>query len=216
MVRQKIQINKIDNLTARQVTFSKRRKGLFKKAQELSVLCDAEIALIVFSATGKLFDFSSTSMMQLIQKYTVKTENSNNLSQQPLLIDQQAAGTRHDMLNKELAKRTIELQQLKGEELEGLSLDDLMRLEKYVEGGLSRVAKFKDEKFLNEISILKSKESKLIEENARLKLQAQRHEGMRIAVEIDRGNSASSITNSHSFAVCEDKSDSDTSLRLCL
>lgn len=60
MVRQKIQINKIDNLTARQVTFSKRRRGLFKKAQELSVLCDAEIALIVFSATEKLFDFSSS------------------------------------------------------------------------------------------------------------------------------------------------------------
>ncbi|KAK4401826.1 MADS-box protein JOINTLESS [Sesamum angolense] len=60
MVRQKIQIKKIDNLTARQVTFSKRRRGLFKKAQELSTLCDAEIALIVFSATGKLFDYSSS------------------------------------------------------------------------------------------------------------------------------------------------------------
>lgn len=60
MVRQKIQIKKIDNLTARQVTFSKRRRGLFKKAQELSTLCDAEVALIVFSATGKLFEFSSS------------------------------------------------------------------------------------------------------------------------------------------------------------
>ncbi|XP_073126596.1 MADS-box protein AGL24-like isoform X2 [Henckelia pumila] len=215
MVRQKIQINKIDNLTARQVTFSKRRKGLFKKAQELSVLCDAEIALIVFSATGKLFDFSSSSMMQLIQRYSVQTENSNNQSQQPLLINQ-AEGTRHDMLNKELAKRTTELQQIKGEELEGLSLDDLMRLEKYVEGGLSRVGKFKDEKFLNEISTLKSKESELMEQNARLKEQAERYEGTRIAVEADQGNSASSITNSHSFACAEDKSDSDTSLRLCL
>lgn len=60
MVRQKIQIKRIDNLTARQVTFSKRRRGLFKKAQELSTLCDAEIALIVFSATGKLFEFCSS------------------------------------------------------------------------------------------------------------------------------------------------------------
>lgn len=60
MVRQKIQIKKIDNLTTRQVTFSKRRRGLFKKAQELSTLCDAEIALIVFSATGKLFEYSSS------------------------------------------------------------------------------------------------------------------------------------------------------------
>ncbi|KAK6940246.1 Transcription factor, K-box [Dillenia turbinata] len=60
MAREKIQIKKIDNLTARQVTFSKRRRGLFKKAEELSVLCDAEVALIVFSATGKLFEFSSS------------------------------------------------------------------------------------------------------------------------------------------------------------
>ena len=60
MVRQRIQIKRIDNLTARQVTFSKRRRGLFKKAQELSTLCDAEIALIVFSATGKLFEYCSS------------------------------------------------------------------------------------------------------------------------------------------------------------
>ncbi|GFS34289.1 AGAMOUS-like 24 [Actinidia rufa] len=60
MVRQRIQIKKIDNVTARQVTFSKRRRGLFKKAQELSTLCDAEIALIVFSATGRLFEYSSS------------------------------------------------------------------------------------------------------------------------------------------------------------
>ncbi|CAK9178142.1 unnamed protein product, partial [Ilex paraguariensis] len=60
MVRQRVEIRRIDNLTARQVTFSKRRKGLFKKAKELSVLCDAEIALIVFSATGKIFDYASS------------------------------------------------------------------------------------------------------------------------------------------------------------
>ncbi|KAF9663355.1 hypothetical protein SADUNF_Sadunf17G0041200 [Salix dunnii] len=46
MTRKKIQIKKIDNTTARQVTFSKRRRGLFKKAYELSILCDAEIALM--------------------------------------------------------------------------------------------------------------------------------------------------------------------------
>lgn len=60
MTRQKIEIKKIDNPTARQVTFSKRRRGLFKKAQELSTLCDAEVALIVFSTTGKLFEYSSS------------------------------------------------------------------------------------------------------------------------------------------------------------
>ncbi|KAK0589094.1 hypothetical protein LWI29_009487 [Acer saccharum] len=60
MTRQKIEIKKIDNTSARQVTFSKRRRGLFKKAHELSTLCDAEIALIVFSSTGKLSEYSSS------------------------------------------------------------------------------------------------------------------------------------------------------------
>ncbi|KAK8696570.1 hypothetical protein V6N13_001703 [Hibiscus sabdariffa] len=65
MAREKIKIKKIDNLTARQVTFSKRRRGLSKKAQELSVLCDAEVALIIFSATGKLFEFASSRYIAL-------------------------------------------------------------------------------------------------------------------------------------------------------
>lgn len=60
MAREKIRIKKIDNITARQVTFSKRRRGIFKKADELSVLCDADVALIIFSSTGKLFEFSSS------------------------------------------------------------------------------------------------------------------------------------------------------------
>jgi hypothetical protein len=60
MAREKIKIKKIDNVAARQVTFSKRRRGLLKKAEELSVLCDVEVAVIIFSATGKLFEYSSS------------------------------------------------------------------------------------------------------------------------------------------------------------
>lgn len=60
MGRGKIEIKKIENANSRQVTFSKRRTGLLKKAHELSVLCDAEVAVIIFSNTGKLFEFSSS------------------------------------------------------------------------------------------------------------------------------------------------------------
>uniref|UniRef100_A0A2P2LCV7 MADS-box protein SVP isoform X2 n=1 Tax=Rhizophora mucronata TaxID=61149 RepID=A0A2P2LCV7_RHIMU len=84
MARQKIQIKKIDNITARQVTFSKRRRGLFKKAYELSTLCDAEIALIVFSATGKLFEYSSTSVKQVVEKRNLLSENLNRLDRPSL------------------------------------------------------------------------------------------------------------------------------------
>ena len=60
MGRGKIVIKRIDNSTNRQVTFSKRRNGLLKKARELSILCDAEIGVIVFSSTGRLYDFASS------------------------------------------------------------------------------------------------------------------------------------------------------------
>jgi MADS-box transcription factor len=52
-------LNRIENKINRQVTFSKRRNGLLKKAYELSVLCDAEVALIIFSSRGKLYEFGS-------------------------------------------------------------------------------------------------------------------------------------------------------------
>ncbi|KAG6786383.1 hypothetical protein POTOM_007983 [Populus tomentosa] len=60
MGRGKIVIRRIDNSTSRQVTFSKRRNGLLKKAKELAILCDAEVGVMIFSSTGKLHDFSST------------------------------------------------------------------------------------------------------------------------------------------------------------
>ena len=60
MGRGKIEIKKIENANSRQVTFSKRRNGLLKKAYELGDLCDAEVAVIIFSNTGKLFEFASS------------------------------------------------------------------------------------------------------------------------------------------------------------
>nr|AIZ95390.1 MADS44 [Erycina pusilla] len=53
-------MKKIENTKRRLVTFSKRRNGLLKKAWELSVLCDTEIGLIIFSPQGKMFEFSSS------------------------------------------------------------------------------------------------------------------------------------------------------------
>ncbi|WZZ39438.1 hypothetical protein YC2023_035697 [Brassica napus] len=69
MVRGKIQIKKIENTTSRQVTFSKRRSGLLKKAHELSVLCDAQVAAIIFSQKGRLYDFASSDIQKTIKRY---------------------------------------------------------------------------------------------------------------------------------------------------
>ncbi|XP_010558910.1 PREDICTED: agamous-like MADS-box protein AGL15 [Tarenaya hassleriana] len=65
MGRGKIEIKRIENANNRQVTFSKRRAGLLKKAHELAVLCDAEVAVIVFSNSGKLFEFASSGCLMV-------------------------------------------------------------------------------------------------------------------------------------------------------
>ncbi|KAJ7295257.1 hypothetical protein O6H91_Y203300 [Diphasiastrum complanatum] len=60
MGRRKLEMKRIDNVASRQVTFSKRRAGLLKKARDLSVLCDAEVAVIIFSSTGRLFEYATS------------------------------------------------------------------------------------------------------------------------------------------------------------
>ncbi|EPY78532.1 MADS box transcription enhancer factor 2, polypeptide C isoform 19-like protein [Camelus ferus] len=71
------------------VTFTKRKFGLMKKAYELSVLCDCEIALIIFNSTNKLFQYASTDMDKVLLKYTEYNEphesrtNSDIVEAQP-------------------------------------------------------------------------------------------------------------------------------------
>ncbi|XP_073764220.1 myocyte-specific enhancer factor 2A isoform X1 [Danio rerio] len=74
MGRKKIQITRIMEERNRQVTFTKRKFGLMKKAYELSVLCDCEIALIIFNSSNKLFQYASTDMDKVLLKYTEYNE----------------------------------------------------------------------------------------------------------------------------------------------
>jgi len=53
MGRVKLKIKRLENNSGRQVTYSKRRAGILKKAKELSILCDIDIVLLMFSPTGK-------------------------------------------------------------------------------------------------------------------------------------------------------------------
>ncbi|MBA0699317.1 hypothetical protein Goari_000965 [Gossypium aridum] len=70
MGRGRVQMKRIENPVHRQVTFCKRRAGLLKKAKELSVLCDAEIGVVIFSAHGKLYELATKGTMQeLIERY---------------------------------------------------------------------------------------------------------------------------------------------------
>ncbi|CAL5379435.1 unnamed protein product [Camellia sinensis] len=212
MVRQRIQIKKIDNVTARQVTFSKRRRGLFKKAHELSTLCDAEIALIVFSATGRLFEYASSSTRQVIERHNLQPQNLVQLNQPSLEL--QLENSTRAMLSKEAEERTLELRQLRGEELHELGFEELKKLEKSLEGGLSRVLKTKDDRVEKEIAALRRKGARLMEENAWLKQQVQM-QIVNMGQPQEQGQSSESITNNGStVAPPQDYDSSDTSLKL--
>ena len=67
MGRKKINIARISDERNRQVTFTKRKFGLMKKAYELSVLCDCEIAVIIFNSHNKVKSDETTPIkMQYI------------------------------------------------------------------------------------------------------------------------------------------------------
>ncbi|XP_005086199.3 myocyte-specific enhancer factor 2B isoform X2 [Mesocricetus auratus] len=74
MGRKKIQISRILDQRNRQVTFTKRKFGLMKKAYELSVLCDCDIALIIFNSAQRLFQYASSDMDRVLLKYTEYSE----------------------------------------------------------------------------------------------------------------------------------------------
>ncbi|KAF7139008.1 hypothetical protein RHSIM_Rhsim07G0211700 [Rhododendron simsii] len=228
MARERIKIKKIDNVTARQVTFSKRRKGLFKKAEELAVLCDVDVALIMFSATGKLFQFASSSMNAILAKYTLHSSNIERLDQPSLEL--QLEDSTSVKLREEISQRTNEL---RGEDIQGLKIEDLQQLEKLLQEGLGRVIGTKSERVMNEITSLQKKGDQLIEENQKLKQKMEmissKGKGpvVDVAMELENlndalpeeGQSSESVTNvlcssSNTSAPPPEEDCSDTSLKL--
>ncbi|XP_020817598.1 myocyte-specific enhancer factor 2 isoform X6 [Drosophila serrata] len=85
MGRKKIQISRITDERNRQVTFNKRKFGVMKKAYELSVLCDCEIALIIFSSSNKLYQYASTDMDRVLLKYTEYNEPHESLTNKNII-----------------------------------------------------------------------------------------------------------------------------------
>ncbi|KAL6198051.1 hypothetical protein ACLB2K_027843 [Fragaria x ananassa] len=151
-----IKIEKIESLPARQVTFSKRRKGLFKKAGESSVFCDAKVAVIFFSSTDKLYELSTSSTKDIIARYKQCTKDD---------AVEESADECMMRLTVELAEKIRELRHMEGKDLEELDIDELQRLENMIEGGLSRVVETKDQRIMSQIQALETKGAELAEEN---------------------------------------------------
>nr|ADD74182.1 Ap3-like MADS box protein [Oncidium hybrid cultivar] len=135
MGRGKIEIKKIENPTSRQVTYSKRRLGITKKAMELTVLCDAKVSLIMFSSSGKLSDYCSpsTEIKDVFQRYQQVTGFD--------IWDAQYQRMQSTLMNlREINhKLQMEIRQRKGENLEGLDVKELRGLEQKLEESIKIV-----------------------------------------------------------------------------
>ncbi|KAI5315011.1 hypothetical protein L3X38_044187 [Prunus dulcis] len=121
--RQKLQMVKMENETNLQVTFSKRRAGLFKKASELSTLCGTELGLIVFSPGKKAFCFGHPSIEEVLDKYEGRP------SRQPLNHDMQqiVEACSHATLNELNAELTQVMERIEGERKRGEELTQLLK-----------------------------------------------------------------------------------------
>ncbi|XP_019422741.1 PREDICTED: MADS-box transcription factor 23-like [Lupinus angustifolius] len=166
MGRGKIVIRRIDNSTSRQVTFSKRRKGLIKKAKELAILCDAEVGLVIFSNTGKLYEYASTSMKSVIERYnTCKGENQQLINPESEVKFWQKEA---DILRQQLQNLQENHRQMMGDRLSGLSVRNLQDIENQLEVSLQGVRMKKEQILTDEIRELNQKGKLIHQENVEL------------------------------------------------
>uniref|UniRef100_A0A803R4P0 Uncharacterized protein n=1 Tax=Cannabis sativa TaxID=3483 RepID=A0A803R4P0_CANSA len=180
MVRGKTQMKRIENAASRQVTFSKRRNGLLKKAFELSVLCDAEVALIIFSPRGKLYEFASSSINKTIERYTQRRTKdggscltSNKTISEDDHHDLQAAVSKEDSFSmaKKIDHLEVSKMKLLGDGLESCSFQELHQIENQLERSLAKIRARKNQLYREQIEKLKQEEKTLLEHNAKLRQQ---------------------------------------------
>uniref|UniRef100_A0A6N2MAC3 MADS-box domain-containing protein n=1 Tax=Salix viminalis TaxID=40686 RepID=A0A6N2MAC3_SALVM len=159
MARGKVQMKRIENSVHRQVTFCKRRSGLLKKAKELSVLCDAEIGVFIFSAHGKLYELATKGTMQgLIERYM---KCSRGAQPEPAAIETQPDMDAKEEINK--LKQEIEVLQkglryMFGGNAAEMSFDELIEIEKHLEIWIDQIRSIKMDIMLKEIQLLRNKE----------------------------------------------------------
>ncbi|KAJ8641990.1 hypothetical protein MRB53_018684 [Persea americana] len=174
MGRGKIEIKRIENATNRQVTFSKRRGGLLKKAHELAVLCDAQLGVIIFSSSGKMFEYSSpqSSMRQIIDRY--QKVSGTHIQE----YDDQQVYCEMTRMKNENDKLQASMRHLTGEDLTTLTMGDLHQLEQQLEMSVNRVRSRKNLLLQQQLDNLRRKEHLLEDQNNHLCRMLAEHQAV--------------------------------------
>nr|Q40170.1 RecName: Full=Agamous-like MADS-box protein AGL8 homolog; AltName: Full=TM4 [Solanum lycopersicum]CAA43169.1 TDR4 [Solanum lycopersicum] len=176
MGRGRVQLKRIENKINRQVTFSKRRSGLLKKAHEISVLCDAEVGLIVFSTKGKLFEYANDSCMErILERY-----ERYSFAEKQLVPTDHTSPVSWTLEHRKLKARLEVLQRNQkhyvGEDLESLSMKELQNLEHQLDSALKHIRSRKNQLMHESISVLQKKDRALQEQNNQLSKKVKERE----------------------------------------
>ncbi|ONI19959.1 hypothetical protein PRUPE_3G307800 [Prunus persica] len=185
MGRGKVQLKRIDDKIRRQVTFSKRRSGLIKKARELSVLCSVEVGLIIFSAKGRLYEFCSGERFQLVELNTLHKEEKNLvlfanlgkvLERYQIHNDEENAAPKSGggtgknpsewnglCAGPNRSLKTIQ-SELEAQNIENLDVTELTQLEKQLDTLLRQTRSRKTQLMMDSLTALIEKEKQLQEE----------------------------------------------------
>ncbi|KAL3513726.1 hypothetical protein ACH5RR_026443 [Cinchona calisaya] len=160
MGRGKIEIKRIENSSNRQVTYSKRRNGIIKKAKEITVLCDAKVSLIIFGTSGKMHEYISptTNLIDMLDAYQRSTGKKLWDAKHEDLSNE------IDRVKKENDSMQIELRHLKGEDISSLNHKELMVLEDALENGLASLR----DKQSEIVKMMRKNRQMLEEENTQL------------------------------------------------
>ncbi|XVE91650.1 hypothetical protein REPUB_Repub01dG0028400 [Reevesia pubescens] len=156
MGRGRVELKRIENKINRQVTFSKRRNGLLKKAYELSILCDAEVALIIFSNRGKLYEFCSTaSMAKTLERYHRCTYGVLEPGQTE--IDTKSNYQEYLKLKAKVEVLQHSQRHFFGEDLGDLGSKELVQLEHQLDFSLKHIRSTKMQFMIDQLSDLQRK-----------------------------------------------------------
>ncbi|KAJ1272747.1 hypothetical protein BS78_06G226400 [Paspalum vaginatum] len=163
MGRGKVELKKIENPTNRQVTFSKRRMGLFKKANELAILCDAQIGVIIFSGTGRMYEYSSPPwrIANIFDRY-LKAPSTRF---EEMDIQQKIVQEMTRMKDEGNRLRVI-MGHYMGEDLASFSVQDLSNLEQQIEFSLYKVRLRKQELLGQQLLEMRHREMPMPEEQS--------------------------------------------------
>lgn len=157
-------MKRIENATNRQVTFSKRRNGLFKKARELTILCDAKVSILICSSTAKAHEYisPSTTTKQLLDLYQKTLRVDLWSSHYEKMLENLGAV---EQVNRILKKQ---IRQRMGESSNDLTLEELTGLEQDILDGLKIIRECKDQVLARQINTFKRKVRGVQKENKSL------------------------------------------------